>query len=132
MMEAWNLDDPEGRKHLPAGWAFDPTRGLVELGGDDTVEHLVGSIRNVRRLKIESVQWAVERHARQKRLGKATTLSDAEVRVLDEYVEALCEFLDELAPETKVLRGDVLNGLAWPQLPERLQMKVMRRDGGFF
>lgn len=131
-MQVWDLHTQEGRAQLPEGVIFDPVRGLVTGCADTTVEASIQSIYHIRRLKIESVQWAVERHQRQLRLGKPTTISEAELRQLDEYVEALCAFADELDPDGVVARGDALNGLAWPQLAEQLQVKVTRRDGGFF
>lgn len=131
-MELHNLNTAEGRKHLPEGWSFDPVKGIVELAADVSVESVIGEIRSLRRIKIESVTWAVDRHLRQVRLGKSTTLTPQEFVALETYIEALCDFTEVLEPDQLVRRGDVVNGLDWPQAPETLLPKIMRRDGGFF
>lgn len=85
------------------------------------------AIRQVRRVKIESVQWAVDRHLRQQRLGIATTLTTDEARELDEHIQALCDFPATLDPLAEVPRGDICDGLPWPRLRASLQAKVSRR-----
>lgn len=87
----------------------------------------VPAIRQVRRIKIESVAWAVDRHLRQIRLGIPTTLTHAEARELDEHIQALCDFPATLDPLAEIPRGDVCDGLPWPLLRPALLAKVSRR-----
>jgi len=53
------------------------------------------SVRRDRDMRIKDVQWRIERHQRELRLGIPTTESDETMQAIDQYVADLCSVPDQ-------------------------------------
>lgn len=86
-----------------------------------TVRDFLFDIRKRRNECLSALDWVVLRHTRQGFLGVKQTLSESDMKAIETYREALCDFTEELDMDQTIGSPD---DLVWPQLDVSVAAKI--------